>query len=80
MFLRHKPSGDLVEVLNIHDLFDPCLAELEGRFHAGEEMQDPQTFRKTNLVFPSGEKLPLCWVDPDYRVRGILQTPETQTV
>lgn len=80
MFLKHKPSGDLVEVLNIHNLFDPCLSNIEGRFHAGEEMQDPQSFPKMELVFPSGETLPLCWIDPEYRVRGILQTPEMQAV
>jgi hypothetical protein len=80
MFLKHKPSGDLVEVLNAHDLFDPCRMEINGRFHAGEEMQDPRTFQKLELIFPSGEDLPLCWVDPDYRVRGVLQTPETQAV
>ncbi len=38
-----------------------------GRFHAGEELGDPLTFEKADLAFPSGEELPRCWVDPDYK-------------
>lgn len=67
MYLRHTTSGDLVEILDLGALFDPCLGEVSGRFHAGEEMQDPAAFGKTELRFPSGESLPRCWVDPDYR-------------
>ena len=67
MFLRDKASGDLVEVADLSDLFDPCQDSLIGRFHAGEEMQDKQSFSKANLVFPSGEGLPKCWTDPHYR-------------
>lgn len=69
MFLKHKPSGNLVEVLNLETLYDPCQADIPGRFHAGEEMQDPETFLKAELVFPSDESLPVCWLDPDYRFR-----------
>lgn len=67
MFLRHAKSGKIVEVLALEDLFNPSHAELTGRFHAGEEMQDPETFRKEELEFPSGEPLPRCWIDPHYR-------------
>ena len=67
MFLRHTPTGDLVEVLNLPQLFDPFSREVTGRFHAGEEMQEPGTFSKQELAFPSGEVLPLCWVDSQYR-------------
>jgi hypothetical protein len=35
----------------------------------GQEEQDPETFMKQNLVFPSGENLPLCWLDANYRNR-----------
>ena len=66
MFLKHKPSGDLVEVLTLDRMYDPCQKEIKGRFHAGEEMQDPEIFSKENLLFPSGEALPLCWLDPGY--------------
>jgi hypothetical protein len=67
MYLRDVASGDLVEILDLSELFDPCLGEVAGRFHAGEEMQEPTAFRKAGLVFPSGEPLPRCWMDPDYR-------------
>lgn len=67
MFLQHQPSGKLVEVLNIQELINPCLQKIEGRFHAGEELQDPEPFTKSHLIFPSGEPLPICWLAPDYR-------------
>lgn len=71
MFLKHKPSGNLVEVLNLETLYDPCQANITGRFHAGEETQEIETFLKAELIFPSEESLPVCWLDPDYRFRGI---------
>lgn len=67
MYLRHKASADLVEVLDMAALIDPCQAQLSGRFHAGEELQDPALFAKQELEFPSGEPLPRCWVDAQYR-------------
>jgi hypothetical protein len=67
MYLKHKPTGDLVEVLDVSLLFDPCTRTLTGRMHAGEEMQDSAIFNKTDLVFPSDEALPRCWLDPHYR-------------
>ncbi|MCW8829226.1 MAG: acetyltransferase [Gammaproteobacteria bacterium] len=67
MYLKDKSNGDLVEVLDTETLFDPNIAELKGRYHAGEEMQDAATFAKADLIFPSGESLPRCWVDPAYK-------------
>ena len=67
MFLKDKNSGDLVEVLSVADLIDPCKETVPGRFHAGEEMGEPQTFSKADLLFPSGEALPRCWMDADYK-------------
>lgn len=67
MFLEHRPSGDLVEVLTLEELYNPCRHEIMGRLHAGEEMQDPETFLKSELIFPSGEPLPGCWLDAHYR-------------
>lgn len=67
MFLKERSSGDLVEVLTMEDLFNPYSNELSGRYHHGEELQDPETFSKAALVFPSGESLPRCWMDPHYR-------------
>jgi hypothetical protein len=67
MYLKQKATGDLVEVLDLALLFDPFRLEISGRLHAGEELQDAATFSKAELIFPSGEPLPRCWVDPHYR-------------
>jgi len=69
MFLQHKISRDLVEILNLQQLYDPCQNNIVGRSHSGEEMQDPQNFIKSEMMFPSGEALPLCWLDPNYRFK-----------
>lgn len=67
MYLKLKQSGDLVEVLDMSILVDPCQGSLPGRLHAGEELQDPAEFAKADLLFPSGEALPRCWLDPHYK-------------
>ena len=67
MFLKHKDSGKLVEVLSLRDLFNPLHSTLVGRYHAGEELQDPEQFEKAALVFPSDEALPRCWTNVHYR-------------
>ncbi len=67
MYLKHRSSGDLVEVLDVTELVDPCKDSLTGRFHRGEELQEPECFTKAELLFPSGENLPRCWLDPDYK-------------
>ncbi len=67
MYLKDRQSGDLVEILEMDELVDPCTGTVPGRLHAGEELQEPAQFSKTDLVFPSGEDLPRCWRDPHYR-------------
>jgi len=67
MYLKHKPTGDLVEILDVAALVDPYQKVVAGRFHAGEELQDPANFNKNELIFPSAESLPACWVNPGYR-------------
>ena len=67
MFLKDKKTNDLVEILSLKDLVDPFRNTLPGRFHAGEELGEPANFAKTDLLFPSDEDLPRCWIDPDYR-------------
>ncbi|HWR87269.1 MAG TPA: hypothetical protein VN277_02490 [Acidiferrobacterales bacterium] len=69
MYLTHRPSGDLVKVLNLEALFDPFRKEVSGRFHAGQEMQEPATFAKGDLVFSSEEYLPRCWLDTVYKTK-----------
>lgn len=67
MFVKDRKSGDLVEVMDLKALADPFKANILGRIHAGEEMQDPQDFIKMDLIFPSDEPLPKCWIDPHYK-------------
>ena len=67
MFLKDKTNDDLVEILTLKELFDPCQTEVMGRFQQGEEVQDPEKLKKAELFFPSGETLPKCWIDPHYR-------------
>ena len=67
MFLKDTSNDDLVEVLTTKVLFDPFCSSLVGRYQRGEDPQDPQTFNKSSLAFPSGEALPRCWVDAHYR-------------
>ena len=66
MFLKHIPTGDLVEVIDLPDVINPCSPTIRARSHAGEIIHHPENFLKTELAFPSGESLPLCWVDGHY--------------
>jgi hypothetical protein len=71
MFLKHRSNGKLVEVLSQRDLFNPMHATIIGRYHAGEELQDPERFEKMDLVFTSDEPLPRCWTDVHYRDEAV---------
>lgn len=74
MFLKERSSCDLIEVLSLDDLFNPFHPDVVARSHHGEEMQEPEKFKKTDLIFPSGEELPRCWTDPRYREDEIRRT------
>ena len=74
MFMKDTKTGHLVEVLDIEQLHDPFALKISGRFHYGEEMQEPEQFEKTALVFQSGETLPACWTDPHYRDHELRKT------
>ncbi|MGB3237534.1 MAG: acetyltransferase [Geitlerinemataceae cyanobacterium] len=67
MFLKHKQTGVLIEVLGLEELSDPSNDKIKGRSHAGEELQGPEAFPKSALIFPSGEALPVCWLDAQYK-------------
>lgn len=67
MFLRQIQNGDLVEVVDLTDVINPFSATIRARLHIGEEINRPEVFLKTELSFPSGEPLPLCWTDGHYR-------------
>lgn len=68
MFLQLKESGDLVKILDIQELFNPNIEVVHGQDQEGEEEQEPDAFKKEHLVFPSGERLPRCWIDANYRL------------
>lgn len=63
MLGQHRPSGSLLEVLTLEDLYNPCRPHITGQLQMGEEMQDPEIFQKSELIFPSGEPLARCWWD-----------------
>jgi hypothetical protein len=67
MFLQNKISDTLIKIIDTETLFNPLRSEIEGRIQEGEEEQDLQSFPKQDLTFASGEDLPRCWIDPNYR-------------
>ncbi|MDF5711769.1 MAG: acetyltransferase [Nostoc sp. S4] len=67
MLLQLKDTGELVKILEIQELIDPNNDVVHAREQQGEEEQQPDSFKKENLVFPSGEDLPRCWLDANYR-------------
>lgn len=67
MLLQEKESGDLIEIMDVDDLMSPAKNEVMGRNQAGQEEQEPAKFAKTKLVFPSGEVLPRCWLEENYK-------------
>lgn len=67
MLLQDKSTGSLVEIEDLIELTNPVREEVTGRDQQGEEEQDPVKYPKASLVFPSGESLPKCWIDPEYQ-------------
>jgi hypothetical protein len=66
MLLQEKQTGNLVEILDLEELFNPVQNQIHGRIQSGQEEQDPEPISKDTLLFPSGETLPRCWMDADY--------------
>lgn len=66
MFLKHVPTSDLVEVIDLQDVINPGSQTIRARSHAGEIIQRPENFLKSELAFPSGEALPKCWSDAHF--------------
>ncbi len=67
MYMKDVKSGNLVEVLDMTALINPSNNVVLGRFHVGEELPEQQSFAKSTLIFPSGEALPSCWQNPEYK-------------
>lgn len=68
MFLKDQQTGALIEITRVDDLANPVCSQVEGRSQFGEEEQPPREFDKSQLLFPSGEPLPQCWTDAEYRI------------
>jgi len=67
MLVRNVNNGDLAQVENLEQLTDPNEKTVMIHYFAGEEIGDSTSANKTDFVFPSGEALPKCWLDPHYR-------------
>ena len=66
MYLKHKPTGDLIEVVDLSDVINPASPTVRARSYAGEVVHRAEYFLKAELSFPSDEPLPLCWSDSHY--------------
>lgn len=67
MLLQEKETGNIIEINDLLALINPVKSTILGQDQLGQEEQDPEEFEKKNLVFPSGENLPRCWIDENYR-------------
>lgn len=67
MLLKDKKSDGLIEINELEQLINPQEEQVMGQEQAGQEEQEPESFMKKDLVFPSGETLPRCWLDSDYK-------------
>ena len=67
MLLKNKQTDGLIEISKLEELIDPAQDKVIGQIQAGQNEQPPEPFNKKDLVFPSGENLPLCWLDIDYK-------------
>lgn len=76
MYMKRKLDGHLVEILGVQDLTNPLHHWVVGRMHYGEEIQDPEKYAKADLLFPSGETLPRCWMDVHYRDQDLTRISE----
>lgn len=67
MLLKSKEDDALVEIVEVIDLIDPFKEEVMVQVQEGQNEQPPEPVKKSDLVFPSGENLPQCWIDSNYK-------------
>ena len=58
-----------MKIVDIQELLDPTIKTVHAQEQEGQEEQETDIYQKVELVFPSGEKLPRCWLDAHYRER-----------
>lgn len=68
MLLKRNDSDTLIEIIDVESLINPQDQTVSGQVQNGEEEQEPEPFTKADLLFPSGEALPKCWFDPNYKL------------
>ncbi len=67
MLLKNKENGTLIKILDTEELIDPSRSEVKGKVQEGQEEQDAEDFSKEQLIFPSNENLPRCWLEANYQ-------------
>lgn len=67
MLLQTKNHRELVKITDVQQLINPNSDSVEAKQQQGQAEQPAESFKKENLVFPSGESLPLCWTDVNYK-------------
>ena len=67
MLLKSKTEESLIQISKIDELIDPFKDKVTGQIQAGQNEQPPEPFDKKDLLFPSGESLPQCWIDSNYK-------------
>ncbi len=67
MLLKFKQDNALIEIQDVKRLVNPNEPKILGRIQSGEEEQDTIDYEKVDLIFLSGEDLPRCWIDKNYR-------------
>lgn len=70
MFLKNKESGDLFKIQDVEELFNPESDQVHGTIQGGQNEQSSESIEKKDLIFPSGEDLPQCWLDSEYRMKS----------
>lgn len=67
MLLKNKETDGLIKISGLEELIDPFQDKVNGQIQAGQNEQPVEAFAKQDLIFPSGENLPLCWLDSNYK-------------
>lgn len=67
MLLQLKENGELVKIVDVQELINPNTDTVQAKEQEGQEEQQADSYKKENLVFPSGESLPRCWLDANYK-------------
>ena len=69
VYLKHVPTDDLVEVIDLQDVINPYATTVLARGYTDERLQRTDRYPKTELIFPSGEALPQCWTERSFHDR-----------